>query len=199
MLVQYGAKIASGVIPPGILSTSERIDEDQASLMKQRWVTARLAGLGEPAVLGQGLTFQQTQFNPKDMALVDLTRDQESRIACLLGVPPALVGLPSGGDPMTYSNVTMYFTQHWRVGLRPKAQTVMDALSGWLLPRQTRVELNRDAYVEPEPLVRAQTAQILAGIVDPASGRQAMTVQEIRDAERLDDSTPTDLAAGVLR
>ena len=42
-----------------------------------------------------------------------------------------------------------------------KAQTVMAALSGWLLPRGTAVEVNRDAYVQPEPLERAQTAQIL--------------------------------------
>jgi HK97 family phage portal protein len=199
MLVQYGAKLAGGLIPPGILTHQEEISPEQATALQQQWVNARLSTIGEPAVLWGGIKYEPTQINPRDMSLVDLTRDQESRIACLLGVPPALVGLPSGGDPMTYSNVTMYFTQHWRVGLRPKAQAVMDALSGWLLPRQTRVELNRDAYIEPEPLVRAQTAQILAGIVDPVTGAQALTVDEIRAAERLDNSTPADISAGVLK
>ena len=42
----------------------------------------------------------------------------------------------------------------------------MAALSGWLVPRGTRVEVNRDAYVQPEPLVRAQTAQIYNAIRD---------------------------------
>jgi len=84
-------------------------------------------------------------------------------------------------------------------GLRPSAQTVMAALSQWALPRGTSVELNRDAYIQPEPLERAQTAQILAGIVDPVTGRQALTVDEIRAAERLDDTTPTNVAQGVLR
>jgi hypothetical protein len=117
----------------------------------------------------------------------------------MLGVPPHLVGLPSGGDSMTYANVSAIFDYHWRAGLRPKAQTVMSALSGFLLPRGTRVELNRDEYVQPGPYERAQTAQILNGIVDPATGQPALSVAEIRQAERLDETAPQDLTAGVLR
>ena len=113
------------------------------------------------------------------MALVELSNLTEARIAVLLGVPPFLVGLPSGGDPMTYANVTQIFDYHWRAGLRPQAQAVMAALSRWLLPRGTRVEVNRDAYVQPEPYTRAQTAEILNRIVDPA-GNPALSVQEIR-------------------
>jgi hypothetical protein len=123
------------------------------------------------------------------MALAELSALTESRIAVLLGVPPFLVGLPSGGDPMTYSNVTSIFDYHWRAGLRPQAQAVMSALSGWLVPRGTRVEVNRDAYVQPEPLVRAQTAQIYNQIRDE-EGNPVMTVQDIQDAERFTTSTP---------
>ena len=132
------------------------------------------------------------------MALLELAQFNESRIAVLLGVPPFLVGLPSGGDSMTYSNVSSIFDYHWRAGLRPKAQAVMAALSEWLLPRQTRVELNRDEYVQPGPYERAQTAEILNRIVD-ADGNPALSVAEIREAERLDNTTPTDIASGVLR
>ena len=95
---------------------------------------------------------------PSDMALVELAQLNESRIAVLLGVPPFLVGLPSGGDSMTYSNVTSLFDYHWRAGLRPKAHAVMAALSAWLLPRGTTIEVNRDEYVQPGPYERAQTA-----------------------------------------
>jgi hypothetical protein len=70
------------------------------------------------------------------------------------------------------------------------AKLVMAALSEWALPRGTRIEINSDTYIQPEPLQRAQTAQILAGIVDPATGQQVLTVQEIREAERLDNTTP---------
>jgi hypothetical protein len=48
---------------------------------------------------------------------VELSQWNESRIAVLLGVPPFLMGLPSGGDSMTYSNVQSLFDYHWRAGL----------------------------------------------------------------------------------
>ena len=99
---------------------------------------------------------------------------------------------------MTYSNVSSMFDYHWRSGLRPKAAAVMGALSEWLLPRGVRVEVNRDEYVQPGPYERAQTDQILAGIVDPATGAQAKTVGEIREAERFTDPAPP-LVDGVLR
>jgi hypothetical protein len=131
------------------------------------------------------------------MALLELSQYTDSRIAALLGVPPYMLALQQG-DPNTYANATTLFDFHWRSSLRPKAQTVMSGLSGWLLPRGTRVELNRDEYVQPGPYERAQTAAVLNGIVD-ARGNPALTVDEIREAERLDNTAPTDLAEGVLR
>jgi Phage portal protein len=198
--MQYCAQlVSSGGIPVGVLESQEEISPEQALLIQQQWVARRMSTLGEPAVLDKGLVWKPSQLNPTDMALLDLEKYHDGRIASLLGVPGPLVGLPGFGDTLTYSNITSLFDFHWRAGLRPKAQTVMAALSGWALPRGTRVEVNRDAYVQPGPLERAQTAQILSGIVDPATGRQALTVDEIRAAERLDNSTPTDVAQGVLR
>jgi HK97 family phage portal protein len=200
VLARYATSLAAnGGVPPSLLEHPEELTPEQSSLLKAQWVQARMSAIGEPAVLSGGVTWKPTQVNPADMALLDLSTFNESRIAVLLGVPPHLVGLPSGGDSMTYANVSAIFDYHWRAGLRPKAQTVMSALSGFLLPRGTRVELNRDEYVQPGPYERAQTAQILHGIVDPATGRSALSVAEIRDAERLNETSPTDLAAGVLR
>jgi HK97 family phage portal protein len=200
MLTRYATTmVAGGGIPSSVLQHPEELTPEQAQLLQSQWVQARLSTIGEPAVLSGGVTWQPTQMNPKDMALLELSGFNESRIAYLLGVPAFIVGLPTNSDSMTYSNVTQLFDAYWRLGLRPKAQMVMSALSGWLLPRGTRVELNRDEFVQPEPLERAQTAQILAGIVDPVTGRPALTVDEIRAAERLDNSAPADIASGVLR
>jgi phage portal protein BeeE len=182
-----------------VLEHPNELSPEQSALLKAQWVAARLSSIGEPAVLSGGVKWTPTQVNPKDMALVELSQFNESRIAVLLGVPPFLVGLPSGGDSLTYSTTVQLFDYHWRSGLRPKAQTVMSALSGFLLPRGTRVEVNRDEYVQPGPLERAQTAAILNGIVDPATGQPVLSVGEIRDAERFDDSTPDPLSAGVLQ
>ncbi|MBO0743665.1 MAG: phage portal protein [Candidatus Dormibacteraeota bacterium] len=185
VLSRYAQNFAgAGGVPTSILKHPEDLTTDQAAELKREWVAARQSGLGEPAVLSGGIEWEGVQLNPKDMALVELSQLTDSRIAVLLGVPPFLVGLPSGGDPMTYQNVAALFDYHWRAGLRPKAQTVMAALSEWLLPRGTSVELNRDAYVQPEPESRARTAQILNNIRDD-QGNPALTVDEIRSAERL--------------
>jgi HK97 family phage portal protein len=199
VLARYATNLAaSGGIPTSVLEHPEELTAEQSALLQAQWVQARLSSIGEPAVLSGGVTWKPTQLDPVQMALLDLSQFNESRIAVLLGVPPFLVGLPSGGNSMTYSNVQSIFDYHWRAGLRPKAQTVMSALSEWLLPRGTRVELNRDEYVQPGPYERAQTAQILNSIVDK-QGNPALTVDEIREAERLDDTAPADLAEGVLR
>ena len=196
VLSRYATGLASsGGVPTSVLEHPEDLTPEQATELKSQWIAARLSGLGEPAVLSGGVTWRPTQLNPRDMALVELSAWNEARIAVMLGVPPFLVGLPSGGDSMTYSNTTQLFDYHWRAGLRPKAQAVMGALSGWLVPRGTIVEVNRDAYIRPDPYARAQTYQILAGIIDPTSGEQAITVDEIRQAERLDDRLPQ----GALR
>lgn len=192
VLARYGMNLAqNGGVLSSILTHPDELTSDQALALQQQWITARTAALGAPAVLSGGVTWETVQLNPEQMALVDLSRWNESRIAVLLGVPPFLVGLPSGGDSMTYSNVTALFDYHWRASLRPKASSVMGALSGWALPRGTTVELNRDAYVQPEPLARAQTEQIYAGI-------GVLSVDEIRAAERF-DQVATPINQGVLK
>jgi HK97 family phage portal protein len=195
MLSRYGAQLASnGGIPSSILRHPEELTADQAMDLQAQWVQARISAIGEPAVLSGGVMWEATQLSPKDMALLELSQWNESRIAVLLGVPPFIVGLPSGGDAMTYSNVTSLFDYHWRAGLRPKAEMVMNGLSAWALPRGTRVELNRDAYIAPEPLVRAQIAATLHAIQDPL-GNPAITVDEIRAGMRIDDVVQAEEAA----
>jgi HK97 family phage portal protein len=195
---RYATSLAtSGGVPPSVLEHPEELTAEQSLSLKAQWVQARQSSIGEPAVLSGGLQWKPTQVNPRDMALLELSQYTDSRIAALLGVPPYMLALQQG-DPNTYANATTLFDFHWRSSLRPKAQTVMSGLSGWLLPRGTRVELNRDEYVQPGPYERAQTAAILNGIVDER-GNPALTVDEIREAERLDNTAPRDLALGVLR
>jgi HK97 family phage portal protein len=191
VLARYASNLGSaGGIPSSVLEVPEPLTAAQAGQLRDQWVQARMEALGAPAVVSGGASWKPTQMNPKDMALLELLTWNDSRIAVMLGVPPFLVGLPSGGDSMTYSNVTSLFDYHWRAGLRPKAEAVMAGLSEWLLPRGTTVEVNKDAYVQPEPKTRAETAQILNSIRDDETGTPVMTVEQIQAAERLTNATP---------
>jgi HK97 family phage portal protein len=185
VLARYASNLAAGGgVPAYVIKHPANLTKDQADDLRDQWWQSRIANLGVPAVLSGGVDLEVLQFSPSDMALLELSQWNESRIAVLLGVPPFLVGLPSGGDSMTYSNVSSLFDYHWRAGLRPKAGAVMAALSGWALPRGTGCELNRDEYVRPSLPERVQAYSVLHSIVD--NDGPAITVEEIRTAERLD-------------
>jgi HK97 family phage portal protein len=170
MLGRYATTIAAnGLIPSSILEAPVDTSPEQAATIRDDWVAQRSANPGLPAVLTGGMKWTPTQLNTEQMALLDLQKFNEAQIAVALGVQPVQVALPSGGDPMTYSNVNSLFDYHWRSGLRPLAQTVMAGLSEW------------------------------NGIVDPVTGQPALTVAEIRASERFDNSSPADLASGVLK
>lgn len=184
VLSRYATNLAaSGGIPPSVLEHPDELSSEQAAALQAQWIAARMSSVGLPAVLSGGVKWSPTGVSPTDMALVELQATNAAGIAVLLGVPPFLVGLPSGGDSLTYSNVSSLFDYHWRAGLRPKADAVCSGLSGWLLPRGTSVEVNRDEYVRPDPKTRAETWQILiaAGII---------TNDEARTFERFGLGTP---------
>jgi HK97 family phage portal protein len=181
---------AGGLVPSSILEAPEQMSPDQAATLRDDWVAQRSAFPGYPAVLTGGLKWTPTALNPKDMALLELSQFTNATIATLLKVPPQLVGLPGAGDSLTYSTALMARDQHWNTGLRPKASYVMNGLSGWALPRGTKVELNSDWYVQPGQYERAQTYAILSSIVDK-DGRPVITVDQIQQIERLVNATPT--------
>ncbi len=186
--------VQGGAVPTGVLESEEEVGAKQAALIHKQWVEARMNHLGLPAVLGGGVQWKPVQTSAVQTALVDLAGYTESKISTLLGVPPFLLGLPSGGDSMTYSNVSSVYDFHWRGGLRPKAQRIMLALSQWLVPRGTGIEVNRDEYVKPGPLERAQTWAIYIdkGVVTP---------EEVQIAERFSNASNTTSSpvSGVLK
>lgn len=198
MLQRYAQTIAeTGGVPLYWLEIGRRLSQAEANDMLDRWVESRTRRAGEPAVVsGEAVLKQSQSMSARDMTLLELAQFNESRIAILLGVPPFLVGLPSGGDSMTYSNVSSLFDFHDRSSLRPKATAVMSALSGWALPRGQLVELNRDEYSRPSFKERAEAYKTLSDIVDD-QGRRAISVDEIRSAERLQgDAAVVSLTGG---
>lgn len=197
VLNRYATNFAlAGGVPPSILKHPDELTELQVTDLLNQWVTSRMSNMGLPAVLSGGVEWEQTGINPLETALVDLAGYQEARLAVLLGVPPFLLGLPSGGDSMTYSNVTSLFDYHWRAGLKPKADRLMSSLAGWVTPHGTGLEVNRDEYVRPGPLERAQTWQILVGI-------GVLTIEEVREIERFANTgsvaSQPSLTSGVLQ
>lgn len=186
-LERYAANLAMrGGIPWATLTAPGNLSEAQATDMRERFVMARMSAMGAPAVLSGGVKLETLTINPKDMALLELRQFSEARLAVLLGVPPMLVGLPSGDGSLTYRNAEGIYDYHWRSSLKTKAAALMGAISLWALVRTQRIEVNRDEYVRPPFNERATGYSTLFNIYDPDTGQRAMTIDEIRAAERFD-------------
>jgi HK97 family phage portal protein len=184
VLARYVRNMATtGGVVAQTLESDQAINNETAQAILDRWMESRAANVGAPPVFGAGLKLvDHMQMSPTDMAMLEISQFTEARIAVLLGVPPSLVGLPSG-DSMTYSNVQQVFDFHDRSSLRPKASAVMSGFSDWALPRGTTAELNRDEYSRPAFAERADAWVKLktAGMV---------SVDEYRAAERFTGEAP---------
>lgn len=171
--------VESGTVPNYYLKTEKALTKEQAEHVLNTWVDSRAERPGQPALLSGGSDLNAPwRPSAKELALVEIAQFTESRIAILLGVPPFLVGLPSGGDSMTYSNVSSLFDFHERSSLGPKVAAPMSALSRWALPRGTLIDLNRDAYTRPSAVDRATYYKTLSEL-------NAITAEEIRTMERM--------------
>lgn len=192
LLARYMGEIAqTGGVTHEWITVEKLLTPQQADTLRDQYIASRQMNPAYPAILSGGATLNQAKpMNAKDMALLELAQFTEARIAIMCGVPPFLVGLPSGGDSMTYSNISSLFDFHDRSSLRPKAATVMAALSSWALPRGQSAELNRDEYSRPALLDRAQAYEKLTAV-------GAISPEEIRAMERLTGDAP-DLAASAL-
>lgn len=196
-LAKYASTLAqSGGVPYFVLTHDRALTAKQADDLLHNWWESRVQHLGLPAILSGGLKIESMQISPKDMALIDFAQYTDSRIAVLLGTPPHLLGLPSGGDSMTYSTTEGAYEFHWRAGIKTEAVPVMAALSQWALPEGETVELNRDEYVQPGFGERVTAWKTLHEIVD-GSGR-VIDAAGIASAERLSSTAaPSILTGGI--
>jgi phage portal protein BeeE len=184
ILAKYVREVVStGGIQIQTLETDQELETEDAQDLLNHWVTTRAQNLGYPPVLDNNVKLvDHPSVSPKDLAMLEITQFTEARIAVLLGVPPFLAALPSGNE-MTYSNVSQVFDFHDRAGLRPKASTVMSAISNWALPRGQAAELNRDEYSRPSFNERADAWVKL-------KGAGLITEEQFRAAERLTGVAP---------
>jgi hypothetical protein len=107
--------VQQGGIPNFYLQNDYPLTKTEADDLLEQWVASRKRNVGKPAVLSGPVTAHQLQMSPKDMAMVELAQFNESRIAIHCGVPPFLVGLPSGGDSMCVDTETEILTRRgWK-------------------------------------------------------------------------------------
>ena len=81
-------------------------------------------------------------MSPRDMDFIAMKHSAARDIALAFGVPPQLLGIP--GDN-TYANLAEARIALWEQTILPLAQSVTEALNGWLLPMfDNTIQLSMD-------------------------------------------------------
>lgn len=177
----YGAKFfGSGSLMSGILQTEQRLDNDQAEAIKNRW-KQKMSGLGtahDIAVLGSGTSFQPIQMPNDDAQFLESRRFQVDEVARWFGVPPHMLFELSGSTS-------------WGTGIEQQTigWVVFSLQPTWLSRVEAR--LTKEAtppgqYAEYtlEGLLRGDSAA-RAGFYAATVGRPIATVNEARVNENM--------------
>ena len=142
-LLQNGAR-PSGALVVKMTESGGTLSEDQYYRLKQQ-VDEQFAGAanaGRPILLEGGLEWKEMSMSPRDMDFIAMKHSAARDIALAFGVPPQLLGIP--GDN-TYANLAEARIALWEQTILPLAQSVTEALNGWLLPMfDNTIQLSMD-------------------------------------------------------
>ncbi len=182
-LREFGDSVLStGGIPTGVLSTDQKLNQDQSNAYRDAWNEAQKErGL---AVLGAGLEYQPIALSPADMQWLENKTFSNSEIARMFGIPAIWLGLGIEGSSMTYTNVEM-LAQEFLTTTGSQYLTVIEQNFSDLLPRGTESRFKTDALLRGDAKSRADVYAILHGL-------GAITTEEIRISEGLDGPVAND-------
>jgi HK97 family phage portal protein len=141
-----GGVFGSGV-PNGYLKVqAQGLTQEQADLLKERWLAAHGGDRRSIAVLNSTTDFTPISWNPVDSALAEVKRLSIADVAFAFGMAPETLGVTLGNSA-TYSNVEQWFEAHRDFALQPWISTVEATLSA-LFPAGTEVRCNFASYTD---------------------------------------------------
>ena len=196
---EYGARLfGSGSLMSGILQTEQRLDQEQAEILHDRW-QAKVAGLGrshEVAVLDSGVKFESMTMPNTDAQFLESRRFQTSEVGRFFGVPAFLLGETEKSTS-------------WGTGLEQQAigWVMFDLHPQWLAPTEQRItkELTGprvDAKYSVQGLLRGDSAARAAyyRVMREVGAHSANDIREFEDLPPIEggDTYAVPLNLGVL-
>ena len=167
--------VSDGGIPTAILKPNQRITEEQAEDIKDKWAE-KVANRGNlPIVLPPNLEYEQLSFNPADLALLDTQEFNARVIATAYGVPATLLNMALQGG-LTYQNPAALGEQWWRFELRPTALRIANAFSAQMLPRGQWVDF--DAKDTFDPILNTEDDTQASQVAPASPSQQPLTIVE---------------------
>lgn len=131
------AILQSGGVPPGILTSKQKLVDSQVVDIRRRW-RERYGGWKnnlEPAVLDSDASYQKTGFDFQELGYDFIDSRNEARICMCIDIPPILVGAKVGLDRSTYSNYKEARSAWWEDSLIPLYSNHSDVIFNQLVKR----------------------------------------------------------------
>lgn len=169
----------SGNLLSGILQTEQRLDQEQAETLQQRWRSkfSGTANAHQVAVLDSGAEFQSMTMPSSDAQQLESRDFQITELSRYFGVPPYL----------------MFQTEKstsWGTGLEQQATgfTVWDLHPQWLAPTEGRI--TKECLLDPKVEARYKLEGLLRGdtvaraeFYTAQRNNGALSANDIRDLE----------------
>jgi phage portal protein BeeE len=117
--------------PTGVLSAPGEVTKTEADALRDQWIENRQ--IRGPAVIGGGLEYDSTSFNPTDSAWVETHLAGVGDAATLFGVPSVLLNHNQPGSSLTYQSIPDVYQAYWRMTLRPTYGTMIERAYGRII------------------------------------------------------------------
>lgn len=176
-----------GCHPTAILASDQQINQDQASIIKTRFMEA-VRGKREPAVLGAGLEYHTIQVSPEEAMFLEALKYAGLEIGTMVfHIPPGMLGLAVEGNSLTYSNREQDEILFQTRALLAWAVRFEQHISR-LLPGKQYIKHNFDAAVRVDLTTRykAHGLGITAGFWHPDEAREKEDLPPLTPAQKED-------------
>jgi HK97 family phage portal protein len=176
-VMEYAARYFNGGAMPSyvIKSSNPDLEENEAELLKIKWMEHYGGKSRIPAVLNASTDIEPLTANANDSQLVEARNQAVSDSANIVGVPGNMVGAPN--TSRTYSNVEAQGLEYLRTSIAPLTTRIEASFTDYL-PRGQVAKFNYDSLLRADTYTRYQAHKL-------ALDAGFLTVDEIRELEDL--------------
>lgn len=163
-------------------------DDGEVEALLDKWEEWRRKGV--TGYVPAALTYNKAeQMTPADQQLAQLQELATKHVATALGLDAEDLNVST--TSRTYANDSDRRQDRINDTLQAYIAAITQRLSmGDITRRGKRVVARSDTYMRADPVTRGAFASTMFNLVDPATGKRALTIDEIRDAEELPPAEP---------
>lgn len=187
-----------GGAPVLYLKTEQRLTDDQAEGIQDRWVSQRTTSPGKPAVVGFGNDIKQLGADLGTEGANIAADKLRASAARYLGVPPSIVNVPSEAGSLTYSTTEQEGIHLVRYTIQPYCDVIGEGLSEYLPGDYL---LGDRIVIDPRRLTMADQLTRFQAWSTATGNQPWMDPQEVRALEGLGPRSiaPIEVPANVGR